>query len=48
MNTMHLTGKGEWEEVTEVTVGSNPRIAALRCCFDISREATIRVLAPPW
>ncbi len=24
VNTMHLTGKGEWEEVTEVTVGSNP------------------------
>lgn len=24
VNTMHLTGKGEWHEVTEVTVGSNP------------------------
>jgi hypothetical protein len=24
VNTMHLTGKGEWNEVTEVTVGSNP------------------------
>ncbi|WP_263350165.1 hypothetical protein [Acidicapsa acidisoli] len=24
VNTMHLTGKGEWAEVTEVTVGSNP------------------------
>jgi hypothetical protein len=24
VNTMHLTGKGEWEEVTEATVGSNP------------------------
>ena len=24
VNTMHLTGKGEWDEVTEVTVGSNP------------------------
>ncbi len=23
-NTMHLTDKGEWSEVTEVTVGSNP------------------------
>jgi len=23
-NTMHLTDKGEWAEVTEVTVGSNP------------------------
>jgi len=23
VNTMHLTGKGEWDEVTEVTVGSN-------------------------
>jgi hypothetical protein len=21
---MHLTGKGEWGEVTEATVGSNP------------------------
>jgi len=24
VNTMHLTGKGEWNEVTEVTVGSYP------------------------
>jgi hypothetical protein len=24
VNTMHLTEKGEWSEVTEVTVGSNP------------------------
>jgi hypothetical protein len=24
VNTMHLTAKGEWEEVTEATVGSNP------------------------
>jgi hypothetical protein len=24
VNTMHLTSKGEWMEVTEVTVGSNP------------------------
>jgi len=24
VNTMHLTGKGEWDEVSEVTVGSNP------------------------
>lgn len=24
VNTMHLTGKGEWNEVTEVTVGTNP------------------------
>jgi hypothetical protein len=24
VNAMHLTGKGEWDEVTEVTVGSNP------------------------
>ena len=24
VNTMHLTAKGEWNEVTEVTVGSNP------------------------
>jgi|SRR5581483_9546872 len=24
VNTMHLTGKGEWDEITEVTVGSNP------------------------
>jgi hypothetical protein len=24
VNTMHLTGKGEWDEVTEVTVGDNP------------------------
>ena len=24
VNTMHLTGKGEWSEVTEVTVGGNP------------------------
>jgi hypothetical protein len=24
VNTMHLTGKGAWDEVTEVTVGSNP------------------------
>lgn len=24
VNTMHLTGKGEWEEITEATVGSNP------------------------
>jgi len=24
VNTMHLTDKGEWNEVTEVTVGSNP------------------------
>jgi hypothetical protein len=24
VNTMQLTGKGEWSEVTEVTVGSNP------------------------
>jgi hypothetical protein len=24
VNTMHLTDKGEWDEVTEVSVGSNP------------------------
>lgn len=24
VNTMHLTDKAEWDEVTEVTVGSNP------------------------
>jgi hypothetical protein len=24
VNTMHLTGKGEWDEVTEVIVASNP------------------------
>ncbi|MGB8772009.1 MAG: hypothetical protein WCC92_20520, partial [Candidatus Korobacteraceae bacterium] len=24
VNTMHLTAKGEWNEVTEATVGSNP------------------------
>jgi hypothetical protein len=24
VNTMHLTGKGEWDEVTETAVGSNP------------------------
>jgi hypothetical protein len=24
VNTMHLTGNGEWDEVTDVTVGSNP------------------------
>jgi hypothetical protein len=24
VNTMHLTAKGEWDEVTDVTVGSNP------------------------
>lgn len=24
VNTMHLTGKGDWDEVTEVTFGSNP------------------------
>jgi hypothetical protein len=24
VNTMHLTDKGEWDEVTEVTFGSNP------------------------
>jgi len=24
VNTMHLTGKGEWAEATDVTVGSNP------------------------
>lgn len=24
LNTMHLTDKGEWEETTEATVGSNP------------------------
>jgi hypothetical protein len=24
VNTMHLTSKGQWGEVTEVTVGSNP------------------------
>lgn len=24
VNTMHLTGKGEWNEVTEVTIGGNP------------------------
>jgi hypothetical protein len=24
VNTMHLTGKGEWQETTEVTVGNNP------------------------
>jgi hypothetical protein len=24
VNTMHLTGKGEWQELTEVIVGSNP------------------------
>jgi hypothetical protein len=24
VNTMHLTGKGEWDEVAEVTIGSNP------------------------
>ncbi|MBV9155275.1 MAG: hypothetical protein JO097_03380 [Acidobacteriaceae bacterium] len=24
VNTMHLTGKGEWEEITEVSVGGSP------------------------
>jgi hypothetical protein len=24
VNTMHLTGKGEWSETTDVTVGGNP------------------------
>jgi hypothetical protein len=24
VNTMHLTSKGEWDEVTEVTLGNNP------------------------
>jgi hypothetical protein len=24
VNTMHLTSKGEWDEVTDITVGSNP------------------------
>jgi hypothetical protein len=24
VNTMHLTGKGEWDEVTEATVGNSP------------------------
>jgi len=24
VNTMHLTGNGEWDEITEVIVGSNP------------------------
>ena len=24
VNAMHLTGRGEWDETTEVTVGSNP------------------------
>ena len=24
VNAMHLTGKGQWQETTEVTVGSNP------------------------
>jgi len=24
VNTMHLTGEGQWEEVSEATVGSNP------------------------
>jgi hypothetical protein len=24
VNTMHLTGKGEWQEATEVTVGNDP------------------------
>jgi hypothetical protein len=24
VNTMHLTSKGEWQETTEVTFGSNP------------------------
>ncbi len=24
VNTMHLTGKAEWSEVTEITVGANP------------------------
>ena len=24
VNTMHLTGKGEWSEVTDVTFGANP------------------------
>jgi hypothetical protein len=24
VNTMHLTAKGEWDEATDVTVGSNP------------------------
>lgn len=24
VNTMHLTGKGQWQETTEVTMGSNP------------------------
>jgi hypothetical protein len=26
VNTMKLTGKGEWSEVTEVTIGSNPPV----------------------
>jgi hypothetical protein len=29
VNTMHLTAKGEWDEVTEATVGSNPPHRAL-------------------
>jgi hypothetical protein len=24
VNTMHLTGAGEWSEVSEVTIGANP------------------------
>lgn len=24
VNTMHLTGKGEWQETTEVTMGDHP------------------------
>lgn len=29
VNTMHLTDKGEWNEATEVTVGSNPPLPSV-------------------
>jgi hypothetical protein len=29
VNTMKLTGKGEWSEVTEVTIGSNPPVRSV-------------------
>ncbi len=29
VNTMHLTGKGAWDEVTDVTVGSNPPLRSV-------------------
>jgi hypothetical protein len=40
VNTMHLTANGEWNEVTEVTVGSNPPHRSVdMLCFAISCDA---------